>query len=35
MSKSKKGTVPQGVGPTFEDLLRSISGIDAELVTHA
>ena len=35
MSKAKRPAVPQGVGSTFDDLLRSIRGIDAELAAQA
>src|SRR3954453_13539002 len=35
MSKARKGTVLGGGGPTFEDLLRSIKGVDADLAAQA
>jgi hypothetical protein len=35
MSKPKRPAVPEGVGRTFDDLLRSIRGIDAELAAQA
>jgi predicted nuclease of restriction endonuclease-like (RecB) superfamily len=35
MSKTRRGSVPRGVGPTFEDLLHSIRGVDAELAAQA
>ena len=35
MGKPKRPAVPEGVGRTFEDLLRSIRGIDAELAAQA
>jgi hypothetical protein len=34
MGKPKRPAVPEGVGRTFEDLLRSIRGIDAELAAR-
>lgn len=35
MSKSKKADAPKGVSLTFEDLVRSIRGVDAELTAQA
>lgn len=35
MSKVRRGTGLRGGGPTFEDLLRSITGVDAELAAQA
>src|SRR4051812_41183965 len=35
MSKAKRPAVPEGVGLTFEGLVRSIRGVDAELAAQA
>jgi len=34
MGKPERPAVAEGVGRTFEDLLRSIRGIDAELAAR-